>query len=54
MVLLQSKVSHVGGLKEPIFSLSGIGNETTAYVKICNNGMQNLFGIGTKEWNTCL
>ena len=40
-----------GCLKGPIFLLSGIQNEITEYVNICNNGMQNLFGIGTKQWN---
>ena len=39
-----------GCLKEPLFLLSGIENETTECVNICHNTIQNLFCIGTKQW----
>jgi len=41
---------HRGCLKEPIFLLSGIENETVESVNVCHNGIQNLFCIGTKQW----
>ena len=39
-----------GCLKEPLFLLSGIENETTECVNVCHNAIQNLFCIGIKQW----